>query len=113
MKNKINDNKINYYYEGILELYCVVNEKDKVYPEPNMRRMFICKIVADSHNNNKNKNKRKLLEEHLTKLSMDYLNNLNRLNQQTQRYYETLNEIKLIKYHRIQKKEYTTDFMFA
>lgn len=110
MDNKEN-NKKDYYYKGILELYFVLKEKDKVYPEANMRRMFTCKIVVDSHNTSK----KKLLKEHLTKLSTEYLDNRNQLNPQTrtQRHYERLNEIKLVKYHRIPAKEYIMDFIFA
>ena len=105
MDNKEN-NKKDYYYKGILELYFVLKEKDKVYPEANMRRMFTCKIVVDSHNTSK----KKLLKEHLTKLSTEYFN-LNQLNPQTQT--QRLNEIKLVKYHRIPAKEYIMDFIFA
>lgn len=111
MDNKEN-NKKDYYYKGILELYFVLKEKDKVYPEVNMRRMFTCKIECDSDSQT---SKKKILKEQLIKLSTEYLDNLNQLNPQTrtQRHYERLNEIKLVKYHRIPAKEYIMDFIFA
>lgn len=102
--------KTEYFYKGILELYFVLKEKNKIYPEANMRRMFTCKIECDSDSQT---SKKKILKEQLIKLSIDYLDSLNKLNPHTQRQYQTLKDIKLIKYHRIPKKEYTIDFMFA